>query len=216
MIFNFKFTKDAKTLGGHSADEFLKTGDTASNSEKLDGHKADEFFKNSGGTVNGDIKAKKEGNVDAGIWAQNGLARFGLFVQNNGTHGLYDADLGKWILDVSQDGSAVKLYGTASGNLPLTGGKVDWLYVYAEDNNVPMRLYNLKSNNVWTQYHGMNSELLGWLGFDGKNNPCFWGTENGIASQKRHTLHHDGNSAKVHIGTAAPSDTSALWVDISA
>ena len=30
------------------------------------------------------------------------------------------------------------------------------------------------------------------------------------------TVHHDGNSAKVHIYPSAPSDTSALWVDTSA
>ena len=30
------------------------------------------------------------------------------------------------------------------------------------------------------------------------------------------TVHHDGNSAKVHIGTSAPSDTSAVWIDTSA
>lgn len=30
-----------------------------------------------------------------------------------------------------------------------------------------------------------------------------------------HAVLHDGNSAKVHIGTSAPSDTSSLWVDTS-
>ena len=30
-----------------------------------------------------------------------------------------------------------------------------------------------------------------------------------------HAVLHDGNSAKVHIGTSAPSDTSSLWIDTS-
>lgn len=34
--------------------------------------------------------------------------------------------------------------------------------------------------------------------------------------RRNYMLHHDGNSAKVHIGTSAPSDTSALWIDTSA
>jgi len=35
-------------------------------------------------------------------------------------------------------------------------------------------------------------------------------------ASKEFSLLHTGNSAKVHIGTSAPSDTSALWIDTSA
>lgn len=55
-----------------------------------------------------------------------------------------------------------------------------------------------------------NSVTKGYLGFVGTK-PMFT-----APNYNTYELHHNGNSAKVHIGTTAPLDTSSLWIDTSA
>lgn len=84
--------------------------------------------------------------------------------------------------------------------LPKTGGRL------TRHDNVIMELESTYQNFPLIGFYGTGGQL-GNLGFNGVGNPCY-AENNGTVR----TLHHDGNSAKVHIGTSAPSDTSALWV----
>lgn len=90
--------------------------------------------------------------------------------------------------------------------LPLTGGTVKSKYDrYA----IIVEAENADSGASTIRY-SLAGTALGEIGISSTNGAFYReGTTN-------HKLHHDGNSAKVHIGTSAPSDTSALWIDTSA
>lgn len=62
--------------------------------------------------------------------------------------------------------------------------------------------------NTYSTTADLTTELAKYLPLTGGN------VDSLTVSSK--TVHHDGNSAKVHIGTTAPSDTSSLWIDTSA
>lgn len=172
MIFNFKFTKDAKTLGGHSADEFLKTGDTASNSEKLGGRGADEFAKKD--DLSGYVSKTGESNI-VGKLRVNG-------------NSVVDS--------VSIKEQAILIHG---------GGTV----LTANDTVMGIKNTTANANRVYFGLYAQGLSSTAYIGAqDGK--PHIGGADGWGY------ILHTGNSAKVHIGTAAPSDTSALWVDISA
>lgn len=99
--------------------------------------------------------------------------------------------------------------------LPKTGGTVNGTVEVSGSDIVvdPLRVIsNHKADNRVLIEFRKGSAVQGYLGFYGGNNPIFVNTATGAS----HTLHHDGNSAKVHIGTSAPSDTTALWIDTSA
>lgn len=90
--------------------------------------------------------------------------------------------------------------------LPNTGGEI------AAPKTAPLSVHNSSTDgtNIFLAFK-LNTSTLGYLGFKGADNPVVYSANMGTK-----TLHHDGNSAKVHIGTSAPSDTSALWIDTSA
>lgn len=155
-----------------------------------------------GGILTGSLRSKVTSG-ETGFIAENDKGLLSLIINGNGTRGLYSSDLAKWFIYANPDG-AVKVNGTASGNLPLTGGTV------SKAGRSPIELRSTNSNNVTTLYSG-TSGTLGELGFIGVDNPTFRNT-----SGVNNTLLHTGNSAKVHIDTSAPSDTTALWIDTSA
>jgi len=95
--------------------------------------------------------------------------------------------------------------------LPKTGGRIENSGLYLLD------LYNTNNavSNSLIKFSGQkNGEgvCLGYLGMTNVDEPGFVAHDN----TSWHPLLHTGNSAKVHIGTSAPSDTSALWIDTSA
>lgn len=162
MIFNFKSTSDAKTLGGKTADEFAKSGHE---------HKVAEITDFPEAMPASDVKA----------WAK---------------------------ADTKPAYTAAEV-----GALPTTGGKLTSLLHIVDADTVPLILEGTHSSGLYSfiQFR-CNNTLLGLIGFNGVDTPVF----ETISDHKKHNILHTGNSAKVHIGTAAPSDTSALWVDISA
>ena len=158
----------------------------------------------------------------------------------NGQYWLYDETNGKYILESLVDGTNT-FNGTASENLsinaynsvtkngnlltelcifgktilhtgnmsshvlPLTGGTVK------SDSTVPIRVNSTNTQGMTLIDFQRDGASQGYLGFSGADNPIFYSATKGNKS-----LLHTGNSAKVHIGTSAPSDTSALWIDTSA
>lgn len=121
-----------------------------------------------------------------------------------GSLGFYGANNPRF---VSTDGVASPLLHTgnmASHVLPLSGGGI-----VAKNGTKVMGVHNTNSVYTLFEFYGQNAEL-GSVGFDGVNNLIFRPVESGTKQ-----IHHDGNSAKVHIGTSAPSDTSAVWFDTS-
>lgn len=90
--------------------------------------------------------------------------------------------------------------------LPLTGGTIE------ANTTVPIGV-KVSANGVGAWFKFANNDgSLGHYGFKADGTPTII-MKDDLTEQ---TLHHDGNSAKVHIGTSAPSDTSALWIDTSA
>lgn len=162
------------------------------------------YFPLTGGKLTGDTEVVKDTNSVIRLKVGNIEHIIGLSVDTEGSAGLYDYTLGDWVLKSYKSGERT-FYGTASGNLPkndnghLTGNShtpfiVDTTY---SDDFVRIGFYR-------------NGEVRGHLGIM-NGNPTFTNT-----SYAHLTLHHDGNSARVHIGTSAPSDTSALWIDTTA
>jgi len=92
------------------------------------------------------------------------------------------------------------------------GGTVSGLVTIERPTVNPLIVHNSSASAVMSlvQFNG-NGVTYGSLGFSGTDNPVYI-----PSSGYGKVLHHDGNSAKVHIGTSAPSDTSALWIDTSA
>lgn len=161
MIFNFKGTADAKTLGGKTADEFAKSGHE---------HKVAEITDFPEAMPASDVKA----------WAK---------------------------ADTKPAYTAAEV-----GALANTGGEVSGNTTFKVSGYMGFKVVNTTSeSSAFIAYYNKNEELLGRLGFNLAETPEFCANDG-----THHKLLHTGNSAKVHIGTSAPSDTSALWVDISA
>jgi len=95
----------------------------------------------------------------------------------------------------------------ASDFLSSKGGTVNGKTTISTAQSIPFGTKNTNGDTNMTSYEGA-SGVLGYLGFDGLNNPAF--LKPGVAY---YPLHHDGNSAKVIQATSAPSDTTAVWVD---
>ena len=118
--------------------------------------------------------------------------------------------------------------------LPLNGGgKV------SKTSALPFGIENTSGTTCYASFYGKDG-VLGYLGFIEQDSPVFVTADQTVAKRLLHngnfseyalplaggnvdsltvsnkTVHHDGNSAKVHIGTSAPSDTSSLWIDTSA
>lgn len=106
-------------------------------------------------------------------------------------------------IPISNTPSSTNVFnGTATGNLPLIGGGT------VEGSGTTPLIIRSWSSSIYLDFENINEKKLGAFGFMEENKPVFVNN----AYDKVYPLHHDGNSAKVHIGTSAPSDTSALWV----
>lgn len=85
--------------------------------------------------------------------------------------------------------------------LPLDGGGT-----VSNSGGTPIIIQGA-TNHAFTKYLKADKSNLGYIGFEGVDNPVFVPTSGGAK-----TLHHDGNSAKVAIQSSAPTDTTSLWV----
>jgi len=191
---------DASTLGGHEPDYFATKEDLENlgsstelnniingttqvgNAKTLDGHEAEYFFQKSGGVIDGDVTVEKE-NGQVAFSFKNGNREMVIVVTESGTCGVLDQTNKVWLWNSELNGTT-KFYGTASGNLPLSGGGT-----VSKAGRSPIDLKSTNSNNVTTLYSGQDG-TLGELGFIGANNPTFRNT-----SGANNTLLHTGNMA---------------------
>ena len=174
---------NAAKLGGKGASEYATTADLA-NYLPLDGT----------ASMNGNLSISVSSALSRQFTIGNSLRKIMLQVLDNGEARLYDYKNAKNVINLPHDGSTYTFNGTATGNLPLTGGTAT-------------------NFNVDT-YSTIGSPAIRFVGRsylavapDGSYNIYDNNAQNG------RTLLHTGNSAKVAIQESAPTDTSALWVD---
>lgn len=158
------------------------------------------YLQKSGGTINGNVMVSKNG---AGLVSVEDTAngrQIGLLT-SGGKCGLYDYTNSKWIVENTASGTNT-FNGTATGNLPLTGGTV------ASNTGTPFEISNTTegANVAFTKYSAGGKEL-GRMGYQGEGVPTIR-----VPNGKYYQLLHTGNSEKVVVSQTAPSDTSALWV----
>lgn len=167
-----------------------------------------DLFTTAGGTVNGNVRAVSEIAEARHFVVGNSLRKLSFGVRADGSAYIYDDTKWSIILDIPSDATKTKtFYGVASGNVPLNGGgEVTGTLKVKNTTEYPLKAENTNAKNVYTAYYGENGNWLGALGFS-EYRPSYRTT-----GGDTHSLHHDGNSAKVVISETAPSDTSALWV----
>ena len=156
-----------------------------------------------GGTVTGDINQKVDTETFIMHQLRNAKRNVYFQVAPDGGFYLYDATVGKYIFNANLAGGYT-WQGTASGSLSLVGGTVG-------DGSALSALKVKGTTAALLGFLNSDNGVLGYLGFNASGNPIYQDSINA-----GHSLLHTGNSAKVHIGTSAPSDTSALWIDTSA
>lgn len=190
----------------------------------LDGHEAEYFFPKSGGTVNGNIDL--HGRIDISTdtaeavrnYLRNANRSMMFFLAEDGAFNVYDNTNSKFIMQALADGTNT-FNGTASGNLPKANGTVNGVL-------------NFKRSNEYTGYGRINQDHnettnygLYLRDYDADGN--FVGIRISQSDDKvyyrdkatyQRELLHTGNSAKVHIGTTAPNDTTGnvLFINTSA
>ncbi len=99
--------------------------------------------------------------------------------------------------------------------LPLTGGTLTDVLRFAKvsnGNGYLQKNHTADTDNGFYMVDTNKDGKLARLEVSATNQKASFTGDDRIAKE----LHHDGNSAKVHIGTSAPSDTSALWIDTTA
>lgn len=159
-----------------------------------------------GGEVDGIVISGSNGEVERAFVVRNGKRRVSFEVTPDGAFNIWDSTNQKHLMQSSVNGSANTFNGTATGNLPLIGGGT------VEGSGTTPLIIRSWSSSIYLDFENVNEKKLGAFGFMEENKPVFVNN----AYDKVYPLHHDGNSAKVHIGTSAPSDTTALWIDTSA
>ena len=80
------------------------------------------YLPNVGGTVTGNVSLYNPNN-DIGLFVHNGIHDINIATTTYGSAGIYSPTLQQWIL-VSNANGTNTFNGTASGNLPLSGGEI--------------------------------------------------------------------------------------------
>lgn len=155
-----------------------QVGDSA----KLGGKDASEYFTKNGGTVDGNVIATSSEATSRMVKAENALKAVALYIDKSGVGGLFDSINGKWILQNLLDGTNT-FNGTASGNLPLSGGKISDI----QASPLGLNCTATDTNTVFLQFlsNGVN---VGHIGFNGANNLIMRSTD-----AKYYSLLHTGN-----------------------
>jgi len=113
-----------------------------------------------GGTINGNIEVKSAIANAIKIAVENTKRRITLEVDSGGNGYLWDGTNGKAIASFSADGTNNTWNGTASGNLPLSGGRI------SANSTVPLELQATNSaDTLVIPLYNQNGEAIGSLGF---------------------------------------------------
>lgn len=195
-------------IGFEGADELKFFNSSGGLSYELlhTGNMADHVLPKSGGEVDGIVISGSNSDVERSFVVRNGKRRVSFEVTPDGAFNIWDSTNQKHLIQSPVNGSENSFHGTATGNLPLIGGGT------VEGSGTTPLIIRSWSSSIYLDFENVNEKRLGAFGFMEENKPVFVNN----AYDKVYTLHHDGNSAKVHIGTSAPSDTTALWIDTSA
>ena len=138
------------------------------------------YLPKSGGNIYGNINLLASGAEEKALRIANDNGIMDLLVGADGSMGLIDRN-GQWILRKAK-GETPILYGTAEGNLPLSGGKLQ------REGSTPIEIESLNGMMSLVKFLGMG-ETLGFLGFSGKDTPVFFHSDGANAD----TLLHSGN-----------------------
>ena len=199
----------------------------ADDAKTLDGHGAEDFVPKSGGEVKGDLLVSNPSCTTRKI-KQSGYGGNAYFI-NQGDIIIRQLDIVNPEIDgdninsiryeFSTDGGATwntfnLLHTGNMGNLPGPVGLRERMTINADSSN-EWKTSVIQYNNMAYFRNGIddNNYYDISIGIDG-GYYCN-GSKNG--NYFSHLIHHDGNSAKVHIGTSAPSDTSGnvLFINTS-
>lgn len=177
----------AESIVGFTIDTELDAESTNPIANKAVAEEFGKYLPKSGGYITGAEVGIGSANSESGYTF--GLKNAKRFITEqvlpDGTYRIRDTNNAKNIITSTADGTNT-FNGTASGNLPLTGGNVDWLYVKGTQ-SVPMRVYNQNGLGVTIQFVGLNNEVYGRIGFDGYT-PVIYDKDN-----LKNTILHTGN-----------------------
>lgn len=175
------------------------------------------YLPKTGGDVDGNLTAYSNSATARILAVQNSIKRISHYVDIDGSYTIKDVTDGENILRRANGTNTFN--GTASGNLPLTGGTVNGavslngvVSTKAQINvsapgYYPLNLTRTDDDPTYITFTG-SSGGLGKLGFRKLGVPAYMNGD-GVSFPLLHT----GNSAKVAIQETAPTDTTALWVD---
>ncbi len=145
-----------------------------------------------GGTVSGNVTVKNTSSGATAIEiADGGNNIVGRILANAKQIGMTNDTTGEWIFASKKDGTT-SFNGTATGNLPLTGGEVNGT-VRVNSNDLASIMAHRKNSNGSTVAFSNESGILGYLGMSGSAIPTFFEAD----VSKFYPLLHAGNSAKV-------------------
>lgn len=120
---------------------------------------ASECLPLTGGMASEQIGVEKADATEAKVVARNALGAIELIVSAGGRMGLYDRKNGAWLCDIMPNGTAT-FNGTATENLPLTGGTI------SNKLDTPLVLNNATGDAV-SSFLGYKADgvTLGYIGF---------------------------------------------------
>lgn len=144
----------------------------------------DDFLPLTGGTINGNTYVKQSGSASAqfGVGNDTNDVKFGI----SGDGFTYFQDkFGNFIIR-KPDGTST-FEGTASGNLPLTGGTVNGAVTVEHTTGTPLTVKNTSADVCHQIFYGQ-SGYMGGLGFNGADRPVVRTKDNSVKD-----LLHTGN-----------------------
>lgn len=105
-----------------------------------------EFLPLTGGKVNGNVTVSADDNSPRYLEIKNTTNDLALFASDNGDIGLRSRSKGKWHSYMDSNGKNT-FNGTASGNLSLTGGRLDGYITFSQSKNVAGYGWLFKNNS---------------------------------------------------------------------
>lgn len=123
-----------------------------------------------GGYLSGNLYLKSDKAEQLVAYLQNSLRRGGLILTADGSLNFYDYTNGKKIIESTVTGTNA-FNGTASGNLPLTGGTLTGFLTISVKDNILFRLKSTGSNGAFIAFSDANGTK--YLGCDTNGIPKY-------------------------------------------
>ena len=159
-----------------------------------------------GGLVYNQLGVIADSATDTSFRQYNSVRNILQRVYSDGRFRLFDVTNDKIIIESTANGTNI-FNGTASGNLPLTGGTINGQIFVDFSGIVPLQIKNTQAGSTYIQYANKDG-VLGIIGFNEKDTPIFYKAD----WTKFYKLLHTGISAPVVVSTTAPADTTAVWI----